>query len=90
MSLISASGLIPVLNSKHDCILRINYRSYAFPLRLSDVRRGVDAVIARPRAVLLRLLVVVIGAGVSNTDIIHIRDLDIGECRSIAVVGVDA
>jgi len=57
---------------------------------LSNVRRGVDAVVARTRTVLFGLLIVVVGAGVGDADVINIRHLDVSEGGRVSVVAVDA
>lgn len=56
---------------------------------LRDVGLAVDASIARARAHLLRLNIVVVGAGVFVADLLDAAGLDVGEGGGVAVVGVD-
>lgn len=59
-------------------------------LLLRDVGLAVDASIARARADLLGLNIVVVGASVLVADGLDTRGLDVRESRSVTEVGVDA
>jgi hypothetical protein len=91
--ILQTSLMLKILDSYNNFSLQTslahNESATRSHLSASDVGFAVDASIARSRADLLRLNIVVVSAGVLVADVLDAADVDLGESGSVAVVRVD-